>query len=263
MTTAVTVAADVRKLRLVEIDVPATARPCDPLAVSTLAESIASMGLQTAPTVVQRDGRYVLVAGRHRIEALKTLGIESVPVRLVEMDDVDARMWAISENLHRAELTIQDRTLQIDEYAGLAKRKRETETALRVALDPPDNGDEAKLVSAQVAPKRGRPQGGDRLAARDLGIPREEVARARKIARLSHEAIKEAEALGLDDNQSALLKAARRTEPADQVATLRAIHARGRVSEEPRGDSMLANAERPAVGPTTPRAKKGPSAGTN
>jgi hypothetical protein len=85
----------------------------------------------------------------------------------------------------------------------------------------------------QVAPKPGRPEGGDRLAARDLGITREEVTRAHKIAQLSDEALKEAEACGLDDNQSALLKAAKESTPKAQVAVLRDTRARGRVS--PRG----------------------------
>ena len=85
------------------------------------------MGLQTAPTVVRRDSRYVLVAGRHRIEALRSLGFEHVPVRLVEMNHLEARMWAISENLHRAELTVQERSRQIAEYADLAKRKGKLE----------------------------------------------------------------------------------------------------------------------------------------
>ena len=72
--------------------------------------SIAAIGLQSAPTVVERDGRYLLVAGRHRLEALKLLGVESVLVRVVDFDDVEARMWTIRENLHRAELTVLQRS---------------------------------------------------------------------------------------------------------------------------------------------------------
>jgi ParB family chromosome partitioning protein len=92
MTAPVTRAAQSLTLRPADIEIPATARPCDAASVSALAESIAAIGLQTPPTVVERDGRYVLVAGRHRIEALKSLGIDSVPVQAVEMDDLEARM---------------------------------------------------------------------------------------------------------------------------------------------------------------------------
>jgi ParB family chromosome partitioning protein len=217
-------------LRPTDIEIPATARPCDASEVSALAESIATMGLQTAPTVVERDGHYVLVAGRHRIEALKLLGVESVPVRLVEMDDLDARMWAISENLHRAELTVLQRSQQVEEYADLAKQKRETEGALQVP-DLPEKKHGLARVSVQVAQKPGRPESGDSLAARKLGIRREEVIRSHRIAKLSDEAKKEAEASGLDDNQSALLKAAKASTPEAQVGVLRDIKVRGRVKK--------------------------------
>jgi ParB-like chromosome segregation protein Spo0J len=233
MTAAVTRAAEALTLRLANIEIPATARPYDASAVSALAESIATIGLQTAPTVVERDGRYVLVTGRHRIEALKLLGVETVPVRPVEMDDLEARMWAISENLHRVELTVLQRSQQIDEYAGLAKQKREAEGALQVAPHLPSMKEGPERVSVQVAQKPRRPEGGDSLAARDLGITREEVTRAHKIAKLSDEATKEAEAYGLDNNQSALLKATKASTAEAQVGVLRDIRTRGRVAVQP------------------------------
>jgi ParB family chromosome partitioning protein len=62
-----------------------------------------------------------------------------------------------------------------------------------------------KEVSAQLAqkPQGGRPSGGISAAARDLGLPRDTVRRAVRIASLSDAAKAEAKALGLDDNQSA------------------------------------------------------------
>jgi ParB-like chromosome segregation protein Spo0J len=264
MTAAVTGAAEGLTLRLADTEIPATARPCDASRVLSLTESIADIGLQTPPTVVERDGRHVLVTGRHRIEALKLLGNERVLVRLVEMDDLDARMWAISENLHRAELTVLQRSQQLDEYAALAKQKREVGGALQVAPHSSDK-EEPERVSVQVAQKPGRPESGDSLAARDLRITREEVTRAHKIAKLSDEAMKEAEALGLDDNQSALLKAAKASAAEAQVAILRDIGARGRVSDEtPPADANecddLARTEARASGqqPATLRVKKIP-----
>ena len=101
----VTRAARGLTLRLDEIEIPSTTRPYNATAVVELKRSIEAIGLQSAPTVIERDGRYVLVVGRHRIEALRLLGVETVLVRLVDMDDIEARMWTISENLHRAELT--------------------------------------------------------------------------------------------------------------------------------------------------------------
>jgi hypothetical protein len=156
-------------LRLDDIEIPSFVRPYNATAVIELSKSIAAIGLQSAPTVVERGGRYVLVAGRHRIEALRFLKHESVLVRVVDFDDLEAKLWTIAENLHRAELTTEQRYEQIAEYARLAKEKREFEG-----------------VSAQRAqkPQGGRPESGDSLAARELGIQRDTVRRAQHYAAL-------------------------------------------------------------------------------
>lgn len=80
----------------------------------------------------------------------------------------------------------------------------------------------AHPVLAQVAPKRnpGRPRGGIREAARQLGLSRDDVRRAIKVASLSKEAQAAAVALGLDNNRTALLFAAEKREPAEQVDAL-------------------------------------------
>ena len=201
-------------LRLSEIEIPPTARPYNATAVAELSRSIATIGLQSAPTVVERDGRFVLVAGRHRIEAFKLLGISSVLVRLVDFDDVEARMWSIAENLFRAELTVSQRAEQVAEYAKLAAAKRDAEKPGQVA---------------QVSGGRGK-EGGDSLAARDLGITRDEVRRAKTLAALPEQTKQAARDVGLDDNQSALLKAAKASTPEAQIAVLTEIKERGRVA---------------------------------
>ncbi len=68
-----------------------------------------------------------MVAGRHRLEAFRYLGEDRVAAQVVKLSDRDARMWEISENLHRAELTVAQGADQISEYARLAKEKREVE----------------------------------------------------------------------------------------------------------------------------------------
>jgi ParB-like chromosome segregation protein Spo0J len=202
-------------LRLGQIEIPSTARPYNATAVVELSRSIAAIGLQSAPTVIERDGRFVLVAGRHRIEALKMLHVDSVLVRLVDFDDVEARMWTISENLFRAELTVGQRAEQVAEYAKLSAEKRDAEKPGQVA---------------QVSGGRGK-EGGNSLAARDLGITREEVRRAKTIAALPEQTKKAARDAGLDDNQSALLKAAKAPTPEAQIAVLAEIKERGRVAD--------------------------------
>lgn len=71
------------------------------------------------------------------------------------------------------------RAESIAEYAQLAKEKRETEVSSQVATKAPH-----------------RPEGGDRLAARDLGLAKDEVHRAQKIAALPEETKAAARELG-------------------------------------------------------------------
>ena len=68
----------------------------------------------------------------------------------VSFSDVDARLWEISENLHRAELSVGERADQIAEWVRLTEPAR-------------------REVSAQVAPnpQGGRPEGGLSAAARE------------------------------------------------------------------------------------------------
>jgi ParB family transcriptional regulator, chromosome partitioning protein len=204
-----------------EIDLSHTIRPYNAAVVAELAQSIRAIGLQSAPTVIEREGRFILVAGRHRIEALKMLHVESVLVRLVDFDDVEARMWTISENLFRAELTISQRAEQVAEYAKLAAEKRDVQS-----------GQVAQNESKREDGRGHRHEGGDSLAARDLGITREDVRRAKTIAALPEQTKQAARDAGLDDNQSALLKAARAATAEAQIAVLAGIRERGRVADD-------------------------------
>lgn len=73
-------------VKLDEIYVPAKFRPTlDPAKVETLAESIIAEGLKT-PIQVRRDEdkqRYVLIAGLHRLEAVRTLGETTIQAFIV------------------------------------------------------------------------------------------------------------------------------------------------------------------------------------
>lgn len=81
--------------------------------VQALADSIAEIGLQTPVTVARQvefaDGQEVqvwrLIAGLHRLEAVKSLGLAEIDA--VEMSDDEAlqKLWECDENLCRAELT--------------------------------------------------------------------------------------------------------------------------------------------------------------
>ena len=111
-----------------EIDLSHTIRPYNAAVVSELAQSIRAIGLQTPLTCIVRDGQHVLVSGRNRLEALRIIGCEQAPVRIVDFDDVDAELWRLSENLHRAELTKLEYDKQVVRYAELLKAKQAGET---------------------------------------------------------------------------------------------------------------------------------------
>lgn len=187
----------------------ADARAINPDTVADLKKSMSGAIGMIYPIVVRRrqiwqmshwgDG-YELIAGRHRHRAAIDLGWENIRAVVIEAGDIDAELTMIAENLHRSELTALERDEQIDRWIRL------TEVA---------DG-----VSAQIAPKLGRPESGINAASRALAIERTDAQRATKVAALSPEAKEAARNLGLDDNRSALLTAAKESEPEKQVATL-------------------------------------------
>lgn len=184
------------------IETGARARSVKEEAVDKLVESMGKIGMKAPITVryyedrrsetAGTDDSVVLVAGAHRLEAARRLGWDKIECFVINegddgADDNRARMWEIAENLHRAELTVVERSEHIAEWIRLADR-----------------------VSLQVAtkPQGGRPEGGVRKASRELGVETTEAHRAVKVAAISDEAKEVAKEVGLDDNQSALLKVA-------------------------------------------------------
>src|ERR1700731_3336894 len=81
-------------------------------AVSTLKESIAKIGLKMPISVrfISEEEGFALVAGMHRLQACIELGISNIEAREETGTELDARMWEIAENLHRAELTVLERS---------------------------------------------------------------------------------------------------------------------------------------------------------
>jgi ParB family transcriptional regulator, chromosome partitioning protein len=225
-----------------QIDFPANARPTHADKVSELVASIRLLGLQSAPTVIDRNGRYVLVTGRHRLEAMRVIGKDPVPVRIVDFDEIEARLWTISENLHRNELSALDRAEQVAEFVRLSEEVRKAapvDVGLPAAHQP---------QAAQVAhPAKRYEQRGDSLAARDHGLSRDEVRRARTIAALPSVVKDRARSLGVDGNQSALLDAAKAQTMVAQISALeqRAVRPAAPIAPRP---SPLRNLENIAAG---------------
>ena len=180
--------------------------------VSKISDSMALIGLRMPISVrmTSEDDGYdaVLVAGLHRLRAAELLGWDKIECFVVESEDpIDAEMWEISENLHRADLTKLQRDEQVARWIELKNSKR---LSLQVAT---------KVGKPELF---GRPESGINAAARQLGIEKTEAFRAMKVASLITEAKVAATEAGLDDNRSALLEIAK-AEPAKQVAVVREI----------------------------------------
>ena len=193
-------------------------------AVVSLVESIKSVGLQTPISVqvdvLSRDECYLLVAGLHRLEACRRLDMAHIDARIINLDKTERRLWEIAENLHRTELTALERSDHIAEWVRLAEERRKASTIVG-----------PKTAKAQLAPlgrshRGGRPDQGINAAVRELGVDRTAAQRAVKIAALAPDAKAEARALGLDDNRSALLKAAKAPSKEAQIRALREEAAR-------------------------------------
>lgn len=180
-------------LAIDDIAIVGERREVNPGTVRRLADSIKNIGLKHPITVRRRGEGYALVAGLHRIEAHKKLDREHIMACIVSMTNAEARMWEISENLHRAELTKLERAEQIEEWRKLA-------------AEIPHQGQHG-----------GHNSRGQSATAEALGVDRKDVRAAEKISNMTPEAKEAAQDAGIDDNQSKLLEVAKEA-PERQVA---------------------------------------------
>lgn len=72
--------------------------------LANLADSIRKEGLLQAIVVRPKNGKYQIVAGERRWQASRIAGLDTVPVRIVEMNDEQALRVALIENLQRSDL---------------------------------------------------------------------------------------------------------------------------------------------------------------
>lgn len=204
---------EIELVRVADVVVANRLRPVGGEQVNTIAASMREIGLQS-PILIRYaeemivDGREmcgvpVLVAGAHRLAAAKQLGWERIEAVDIAGDDVDARLAEIAENLHRSELTVQERAEHVAEWVRLTS---------------------GRIGAACTNSSKPGPKGAIREAERALGMEHTAVNRAIKIASLTDEAKEAAREAGLDDNQSALLAAAK-AGPERQAEVVREIAA--------------------------------------
>jgi ParB family chromosome partitioning protein len=87
--------------------------------IREIAESIRDIGL-ISPITVDSDGN--LIAGFHRLQAHKLLGISEIPVIVSTQKELKARLQEIDENLKRAELTAIEKSVHIEERESILKQ---------------------------------------------------------------------------------------------------------------------------------------------
>lgn len=135
-------------IRLERIESSAVARPLIAASIDALAESIGNIGLIQPITVVpltkvhdgQRVQAFRLVAGHHRVAAMRKIGWAECSARVLpeETTALAAELMEIDENLCRAELSAAQRAKAI-------KRRKEIWEAMRpqnqvAQLEPPEIG---------------------------------------------------------------------------------------------------------------------------
>lgn len=92
---------------------PGKHRPISEEKVKGLVQSINQVGL-LQPLVVTTAGR--LIAGRHRLEALRRLGWKTAPCVVLSVDDMHQELASLDENLVRNDLT------RLERFEHLARR---------------------------------------------------------------------------------------------------------------------------------------------
>jgi len=89
------------KVEISKILISETRRAVDPESVSRLADSIKDIGLLNPITVTSGNR---LIAGAHRLEACRMLGWLEIDINVVDLDNLQAELAEIDENLIRNEL---------------------------------------------------------------------------------------------------------------------------------------------------------------
>jgi ParB/RepB/Spo0J family partition protein len=125
------------QIKIENIIVPKGRRPLDQTKVEEIAESIKLVGLLSpigvrsldSKTVDSTEGKVELVFGAHRLAAYQRLGQESIEVVEVDSqlgvgddDDTFAKLAEVAENLHRADLTIQQRNEHLAQWVALREK---------------------------------------------------------------------------------------------------------------------------------------------
>lgn len=204
------------QLRLDQIDEgPFHVGALDPVRVAALAENL-RQNPQSSPVVVRRkaDGRYELIAGRHRKAAFEHLQREEIAASVVALSDDEAERLVFFDNLLAPALS------DYEKYLGFAQRQKSKD-----------------LSYAELA--------------RESGWSKSQVARFFSFARLPAEAIDllKARPAALGANGAEKLVAFVQDHPQEVVEAVRAL-----VEERATQDEVIKQLAAQLVGEAAPQA---------
>jgi len=174
-------------VRIDKIKVGERMRSLDMAEVCELADSINQVGLMN-PITINKD--YRLIAGHHRLEAYKRLGLDTILAIVLDVDKLTAKLAEIDENLKRNDLTA------LEEGEHLLKREKLLEDIGQRAPDHrPKKGEESSPLetTADIAKQVGL---SERIAqqrkqiARDLAPEVKDMIRDTDVANRKTELLK-------------------------------------------------------------------------
>ena len=91
--------AKIINIQVADVIVTTRLRTTDEDKIRDLSKSIASIGLLHPIAVAERDGKYVLLSGHHRLEAHKVLRRGHIPATIHEVDPLVEELIQVEENL--------------------------------------------------------------------------------------------------------------------------------------------------------------------
>ena len=106
-------------MRVEDVKVRIRLRASNEENIRDIAESIKDIGL-ISPITVDTEGN--LIAGFHRLQAHKLLGIKEIPVIISTQKDLKAKLQEIDENLKRSELNAIEKSVHIEERERILKQ---------------------------------------------------------------------------------------------------------------------------------------------
>lgn len=116
---------------------------CDEL--ESLAESIRRNGILQPVNVRRVEEGYELIAGERRLRAARMVGLSRIPCILIEASDEKSALYALLENLQRADLNFFEEAEAIDKLITCYDISRD-EAAQRLGMAPSTLANKLRLL---------------------------------------------------------------------------------------------------------------------